>query len=204
MILIKECSRGVQASVCSSFVFAVTIFCSVISSSLVFRSLRVICLISDGCYQHTHVCTNLSVFCGARRTGMRRWCARRRWSFNWFSSWSRATIVFVWSNCSLTFVYSQLTLVSLDAFGGTEALPWVDVAHVGMAVTLAGCKRQKTKRKLKHLPQRRRWRRSTKVETQASFGSESFPLCIKKRSVPDCNDFSWFPLTWTFVHIHQP
>lgn len=40
--------------------------------------------------------------------------------------------------------YSQLTLVSLDALGGTEALPSVDVAHVGMAVALA-CWREKTK-----------------------------------------------------------
>lgn len=41
-------------------------------------------------------------------------------------------------------VYSQLTLVSLDALSCTEALPCVDVAHVGMAVTLACCK-EKTK-----------------------------------------------------------
>lgn len=39
--------------------------------------------------------------------------------------------------------HSQLTLVSLDALGGAEALPRVDVAHVGMAVTLAGCKGKK-------------------------------------------------------------
>ncbi len=37
-------------------------------------------------------------------------------------------------------VHSQLTLVSFDALGGTEALPCVDVAHAGMAVTLASCK----------------------------------------------------------------
>jgi len=35
--------------------------------------------------------------------------------------------------------YSQLTLVSLDPFGGAEALPGVDVAHVGMGVALARC-----------------------------------------------------------------
>lgn len=33
--------------------------------------------------------------------------------------------------------YSQLTLVPLDPLGGTEALPCVDVADVGVAVTLA-------------------------------------------------------------------
>lgn len=42
-------------------------------------------------------------------------------------------------------VYSQLTLVSLDTFGGAEALPRVDVTHVGVAVTLA-CWKKKKKR----------------------------------------------------------
>lgn len=37
-------------------------------------------------------------------------------------------------------VYSQLTLVALDALGGTETLPRVDMAHVGMAVTLTCCR----------------------------------------------------------------
>ncbi len=43
-------------------------------------------------------------------------------------------------------VYSQLTLVSLDALSGTEALPCVDMTYVGVAVTLACCKeRQRLK-----------------------------------------------------------
>lgn len=46
--------------------------------------------------------------------------------------------------CGYMIVYSQLTLVSLDPLRGTEALPRVDVAHVGVAVTLARC-REKTK-----------------------------------------------------------
>lgn len=41
-------------------------------------------------------------------------------------------------------IYSQLTLISLDALSSTEALPSVDLAHAGMAVTLACCK-EKTK-----------------------------------------------------------
>ena len=49
------------------------------------------------------------------------------------------------SHCSYMIVYSQLTLVSLDAFSGTEALPCVDMAHIGMAVTLACCKDKKNK-----------------------------------------------------------
>lgn len=40
-------------------------------------------------------------------------------------------------------VYSQLTLVSLDALGSTEALPRVDVAHISMAVTLTRCGEKK-------------------------------------------------------------
>lgn len=40
-------------------------------------------------------------------------------------------------------MYSQLTVISFDAFGGTVALPAVDVAHVGMVVTLAGCREQR-------------------------------------------------------------
>lgn len=39
--------------------------------------------------------------------------------------------------------HSQLTLVSLDALGGAEALPRVDVTHVGVAVALACCKTTK-------------------------------------------------------------
>lgn len=39
-------------------------------------------------------------------------------------------------------IYSQLTLVSLDALGGTEAFPRVDVAHVSMAVTLTHCRQK--------------------------------------------------------------
>lgn len=135
---------------------------------------------------------------------MRRWCARRRWSFNWFSSWSRARIVFVWSNCSLTFVYSQLTLVSLDAFGGTEALPWVDVAHVGMAVTLAGCKRQKTKRKLKHLPQRRRWRRVGKLKFKhllALSHSRSVLKSVQFLIAMTSLDFLLLELLCTFTNL---
>lgn len=45
--------------------------------------------------------------------------------------------------------HSQLTLISLDALGGTEALSCVDVANVGMAVTLACCKDKKRKRRSK-------------------------------------------------------
>lgn len=39
--------------------------------------------------------------------------------------------------------YSQLAVISFDAFGGAEALPSVDVAHAGVAVTLAGCREQR-------------------------------------------------------------
>lgn len=37
-------------------------------------------------------------------------------------------------------VHLQLTLVSLDALGGTEAFSRADVAQIGVAVTLASCK----------------------------------------------------------------
>lgn len=40
--------------------------------------------------------------------------------------------------------YLQLTLISLDAFSSAEALPCVDVADAGVAVTLTRC-REKTK-----------------------------------------------------------
>lgn len=40
-------------------------------------------------------------------------------------------------------MYSQLTVIPFDAFGGTVALPTVDVAHVGMVVALAGCREQR-------------------------------------------------------------
>lgn len=46
-------------------------------------------------------------------------------------------------NALIIRVYSQLTVISFDAFGGTVALPTVDVAHVGMVVTLAGCREQR-------------------------------------------------------------
>lgn len=34
-------------------------------------------------------------------------------------------------------------MISFDAFGGAEALPSVDVAHVGVVVALAGCREQR-------------------------------------------------------------
>ena len=43
-------------------------------------------------------------------------------------------------------VHSQLTLVSLDALCGAEALPCVGMAHAGVAITLACCKGNKKKR----------------------------------------------------------
>lgn len=41
---------------------------------------------------------------------------------------------------------SQVTAVSFDAFGGAEAFAVVGVAHAGVAVTLAGWKRETGKR----------------------------------------------------------
>ena len=43
-------------------------------------------------------------------------------------------------NHSCVVPYSQLTLVSLDALGGAEALPRVDVANAGVAVALTRCR----------------------------------------------------------------
>lgn len=40
-------------------------------------------------------------------------------------------------------MYSQLTVISFDAFGGAETLPSVEMAHVGVVVTLAGCREQR-------------------------------------------------------------
>lgn len=47
-------------------------------------------------------------------------------------------------------MHLQLTLVSLDALGSTEAFSRADMAQIGMAVTLAGCK-AKTKNKKQHM-----------------------------------------------------
>lgn len=55
----------------------------------------------------------------------------------------------MWRSLIIKWGHSQLTLVTLDAFSGTEALPCVDVAHAGVAVTPACCKDKKYNKKQK-------------------------------------------------------
>lgn len=49
-------------------------------------------------------------------------------------------LLYYFTKTSYMVIYSQMTPVSFNAFGDTEALSCIDVAYVSMVVTVAYCR----------------------------------------------------------------